>query len=137
MADLEARFAGNLTRDPELRFTNGGKAVASFSVACTRKYQDQESTTFIQCTAWDRTAENLAASARKGDRVVVFGRLEERSWEDRDGNKRTTIQCVVDEIGLSLRFHPAHVDKAERSSDPKPQRAAAPAAAYDPDEEPF
>ena len=112
-------IVGNLTRDPELRFTNGGKAVASFSVAVSRRYQQnnewQEVTSFYSVKAWDQLGENAAASLTKGTRVVVSGRLDIREYDDREGNRRTAVEITADEVGPSLRWATAQVERTQRS----------------------
>jgi single-strand DNA-binding protein len=102
-------LAGNLTADPELRFTGGGVAVAHFTVASTSSVQDGSSgewrdgdTLFLRCTVWRRMAEHVA-SLRKGNRVVVIGRLQQRTYETDDGRKRSSIELVADEVSVSLR----------------------------------
>jgi single-strand DNA-binding protein len=112
---------GNLTADPELRFTAGGTAVANFTVASTPRTFDRQSgewkdgdALFLRCTVWRQTAENVAESLSRGARVLVEGKLRQRSYETKDGEKRTVIELDVDEIGPSLRFHTAKVAKASR-----------------------
>lgn len=112
---------GNLTAAPELRFTPSGAAVANFTVASTpRKFdkqsgewKDQEAL-FLRCNIWRQAAENVAESLERGTRVVVQGRLTQRSFETREGEKRTVVELEVDEIGPSLRYATAKVDKVER-----------------------
>ena len=114
---------GNLTDDPELRFTPSGAAVANFTVASTprtlnkqtNEWEDGEAM-FLRCSVWRQAAENVAESLQKGARVLVQGRMRARSWEDRDGNKRTNFEIDVDEIGPSLRWATAKVVRAGRSS---------------------
>ena len=112
-------LVGNLTRDPELRFTAGGKGVASFGVAVNRRYQVngewQEKVSFFNVTAWDTLGENAAASLTKGMRVIVTGRLDQRSYETQQGEKRSVVEIVADEIGPSLRWATAQVEKVARS----------------------
>lgn len=113
---------GNLTGDPELRFTPSGAAVTNFTVASTprkfnkqtNEWEDQE-TWFVPCAVWRQAAENVAESLAKGDRVIVQGRLGARSFEDRDGNKRTVVELQVDEVGPSLARATAKVTKAGRT----------------------
>lgn len=113
---------GNLTDDPELRFTPSGAAVANFTVASTprtlnrqtNEWEDGEAM-FLRCSIWRQAAENVAESLQKGARVIVNGRMRARTWEDRDGNKRTSFEVDVDEIGPSLRFATAKVARAGRS----------------------
>jgi single-strand DNA-binding protein len=112
---------GNLTSDPELRFTPSGAAVASFTVAstprtldrATNEWKDGEAL-FLRCSIWRQAAENVAESLTRGARVVVQGRLKQRSFETKEGEKRTVIELDVDEIGPSLRYATAKVNKASR-----------------------
>lgn len=142
MADSTVTLVGNLTRDPELRYTTGGRGVASFGLAVNRRYQVngewQEQTSFFPVVAWGTLGENLAASVTKGTRLMVTGRLEQRSWETLEGEKRSVIEVVADEAGPSLRWAQATVEKAERSK-PSSQEQAAPGRdpVYGDDEEPF
>ena len=118
MADSTVTIVGNITRDPELRFTAGGKGVASFGVAVGRRYQQngewQEKTSFFNVTAWDTLGENVAASLTKGSRVIVTGRLEQREYETKEGEKRSVVEIVADEIGPSLRWARAEVERIAR-----------------------
>ena len=118
MADSTVTIVGNITRDPELRFTAGGKGVASFGVAVGRRYQQngewQEKTSFFNVTAWDTLGENIAASLTKGTRVIVTGRLEQREYETKEGEKRNVVEIVADEIGPSLRWARAEVERIAR-----------------------
>jgi single-strand DNA-binding protein len=114
---------GNLTNDPELRFTPNGAAVASFTVASTPRTFDRQSnewkdgdTLFLRCTVWRQAAENVAESLHKGTRVVVQGRLKQRSFETREGEKRTVVELEADEVGVSLRSATAKVSKSNRGS---------------------
>ena len=109
---------GNLTSDPELRFTSSGAAVASFTVASTPRSFDRQSnewkdgeTLFMRCSLWREAAENVAESLTKGTRVIVTGRLVQRSFETREGEKRTVMELQVDEIGPSLRYATAKVTR--------------------------
>src|SRR6201747_1339571 len=113
---------GNLTNDPELRFTPNGAAVASFTVASTPRTFDRTSnewkdgdTLFLRCTVWRQAAENVAESLHKGTRVIVQGRLKQRSFETREGEKRTVVELEADEVGASLRSATARVSKAART----------------------
>ena len=113
---------GNLTADPELRFTPSGAAVASFTVASTPRTFDRQTNEwkdgealFLRCSVWRQAAENVAESLQRGTRVVVSGRLKQRSFETREGEKRTVVEVEVDEIGPSLRYATAKVNKASRS----------------------
>ena len=112
---------GNLTADPELRFTPSGAAVANFTVASTPRTFDRQSnewkdgeTLFMRCSIWRDSAENVAESLHRGTRVIVTGRLKSRSYETKEGEKRTVIELDVDEVGPSLRYASAKVTKAER-----------------------
>ena len=112
---------GNLTNDPELRFTPNGAAVASFTVASTPRTFDRQSnewkdgdTLFLRCTVWRQAAENVAESLHKGTRVIAQGRLKQRSFETREGEKRTVVELEVDEVGASLRSATAKVNRANR-----------------------
>jgi single-strand DNA-binding protein len=114
---------GNLTDDPELRFTPSGAAVAKFRVASTPRTLDRASgewkdgePLFLACSVWRQAAENVAESLQRGARVIVSGRLRQRSYETREGEKRTVIELEVDEIGPSLRYATAKVQKMSRSS---------------------
>jgi single-strand DNA-binding protein len=115
-------LVGNITDDPELRFTPGGAAVANFSVAVNRRQQSQAGAWedkldgFFRCNAWRDLAENVAESLQKGMRVMVVGRLQQRSWEDPEGNRRSVVEVLVDEVGPSLRWATASVQKSSRSS---------------------
>ncbi|TCC18997.1 MULTISPECIES: single-stranded DNA-binding protein [Kribbella] len=113
---------GNLTGDPELRFTPSGAAVANFTIASTPRTLDRQSnewkdgeTLFISCAVWRQVAENVAESLTRGSRVVVHGRLKARSYDDRDGNKRTVFECDVEEIGASMRYATLKISKTSRS----------------------
>ena len=113
---------GNLTADPELRFTPSGAAVASFTVASTPRTFDRQSnewkdgeSLFLRCSVWRQAAENAAESLTKGMRVIVSGRLKANSYEDREGNKRTSYEIDVDEVGPSLKYASAKVTKTQRS----------------------
>ncbi|WP_350280051.1 single-stranded DNA-binding protein [Kribbella sp. HUAS MG21] len=113
---------GNLTGDPELRFTPSGAAVANFTIASTPRTLDRQTnewkdgeTLFISCSVWRQVAENVAESLTRGSRVVVHGRLKARSYDDRDGNKRTVFECDVEEIGASMRYATLKISKTSRS----------------------
>ncbi|WP_106850350.1 single-stranded DNA-binding protein [Blastococcus sp. Marseille-P5729] len=114
---------GNLTADPELRFTPSGAAVANFTVASTPRTFDRQTNEwkdgealFLRCSIWRQAAENVAESLTKGARVVVTGRLKQRSYETKEGEKRTVVELEVDEIGPSLRYATAKVTRASRGS---------------------
>ncbi|WDZ85984.1 single-stranded DNA-binding protein [Micromonospora cathayae] len=120
--DTTITVIGNLTDDPELRFTPSGAAVAKFRVASTPRFLDKASgewkdgePLFLACTVWRQVAEHVAESLQRGARVIVSGRLRQRSYETREGEKRTVIELEVDEIGPSLRYATAKVQKMSRS----------------------
>ncbi|MET0758741.1 MAG: single-stranded DNA-binding protein [Mycobacterium sp.] len=120
--DTTITVVGNLTADPELRFTPSGAAVANFTVASTPRIYDRQSgewkdgdALFLRCNIWREAAENVAESLMRGSRVIVTGRLKQRSFETREGEKRTVFEVEVDEIGPSLRYATAKVNKASRS----------------------
>ena len=113
---------GNLTGDPELRFIASGAAVASFTVASTPRTFDRQAndfkdgdTLFMRCTVWREQAENVAESLTKGNRVVVTGRLVQRSYETREGEKRTVVELQVDDVAPSLRYASAKVTRTQRT----------------------
>ncbi len=120
--DTVITVVGNLTADPELRFTPSGAAVANFTVASTPRTFDKNSNEwkdgealFLRCSVWRQAAENVAESLHKGTSVIVQGRLKQRSYETKEGEKRTVYELDVDEIGPSLRWATAKVTKASRS----------------------
>lgn len=121
--DTNITVIGNLTDDPELRFTPSGAAVAKFRIASTPRFMDRTTNEwkdgeplFLACTSWRQIAENVAESLSRGSRVIASGRLKQRSYETRDGEKRTVIELEVDEIGPSLRYATAQIKKMTRSS---------------------
>jgi single-strand DNA-binding protein len=154
-------IVGNLTRDPELRFTPAGAPVTTFGVAVNRRWQNrdnqqwEESTSFFNVTCWRDLAQNVSESLEKGSRVMVSGRLDQRSWETQTGERRSVVEIVADEVGPSLRWATATVNRNERrdasgggngwsgggsgGSGGGGGRAVSnePAPAYDPSEEPF
>ena len=119
MASNSVTLIGNLTRDPELRYTTGGRGVASFGLAVNRRYQVngewQEQTSFFNVVCWAELGENVAATLTKGARTIVTGRLEQRSWETQDGEKRTVVEVIADECGPSLRWAQAQIERNERT----------------------
>jgi single-strand DNA-binding protein len=122
MNETTVTVVGNLTDDPELRFTPSGAAVAKFRIASARRFLDRASgewkdgdPLFLSCTVWRQAAENVAESLRRGARVIVSGRLRQRSYETREGEKRTVIELEVDEVGPSLRWATASVKKMSRT----------------------
>jgi single-strand DNA-binding protein len=120
-SDNTVSLVGNITDDPELRFTPSGSAVANFTVAVNRRFKSQDGQWedkldgFFRCSCWRDMAENVSETLKKGMRVMVVGRLQQRSWEDGDGNKRSSFEIAVDEVGPSLRWASASVQKSNRS----------------------
>jgi single-strand DNA-binding protein len=130
---------GNLTGDPELRFTGSGTAVATFSLAVNRRKLGEDGKTwedadadFVRCVVWRDMAENVANSFGKGQRLIVTGDLRQRSWETDEGDKRSTFEVNASEVGASVRWAICAVTKVNRRRPDEP-----PASAYDPSEEPF
>jgi len=120
MTSNSVTLVGNLVDDPELRFTTSGVAMAKVRFAVNRRYQDrnnewQEETSFFGGTCWREMAENVAESLTKGMRVIVTGRLEQRSWETQEGDKRSIIEVRIDEIGPSVRWATASVTRTPRT----------------------
>jgi len=121
-SDNGVTLVGNITDDPELRFTPSGAPVANFTVAVNRRFRNAEGQWedklegFFKCNCWRDLAENVAESLTKGARVVVVGRLQQRSWEDNEGKRRSVVEVQVDEVGPSLRWASASVQKSQRSS---------------------
>lgn len=151
MADCFITVSGNLTKDPELRFTTGGRAICNGSVAVSRRYQVnnewQEDTSFFNFTAWGTLGENAAASFRKGTRVIITGRLEQRQYETKEGEKRSAVDIIADDIGPSLKWARCEIERITRdqattssttssstTSSSRPDRAPDPVYG---DEEPF
>lgn len=121
--DTNITLVGNLVDDPELRFTPSGQAVAKFRVASTPRYRDQQTgewkdgeSLFLTCNVWRQAAEHVAESLQRGMRVIVQGRLRQRSYETKEGEKRTVFEVEVDDVGPSLRNATAKVNKTTRSS---------------------
>jgi single-strand DNA-binding protein len=119
--DTVITVVGNLTADPELRFTSSGAAVASFTVASTPRSFDKASgewkdgeALFMRCSIWRQAAENVAETLTRGARVIVSGRLKQRSYDTREGEKRTVIELEVEEVGPSLRYATAKVNRVSR-----------------------
>jgi len=119
--DIQVTVVGNLTNDPELRFTPSGQAVASFTVASSSRVLDKQTnewkdgdTVFMRCSVWRQYAENVAESLTRGTRVIVHGRLKQRSYETKEGEKRTVVECEVDDVGPVLRYATAKVTKVSR-----------------------
>ena len=138
MPDSTVTLVGNATRDPELRYTTGGKAVASFGLAVNKRFQRNgewtEETSFFNVTCWDVLGENAAASVEKGSRVIVYGELKQREYEDREGQKRSVVEVNASAIGPDLRWATVTIERNERAdrTDSKP----ADTQVYG-DEEPF
>ena len=141
---------GNLTRDPELRFTNSGMAVARLTVAFSKRGRDggEERTSFFDVVCFREMAENSAESLTKGSRVIVTGEIQQNSWENDQGEKRSKIEILADDVGPSLRWASAEVQRNERrDGDYQPNRAPSRSGggepsggggpAFNPDEEPF
>ena len=153
MPDNSVTLVGNVTREPELRYTPSGQAMAKFGLAVNRRWQNrasgewEESTSFFDVVAWREMAENVGDSVQKGTRVIVTGRMEQRSYETQQGEKRSAVELVADEIGPSLRWATAKVERNERRSGDAADRSgggaaarpaqSAPAAPAYADEEPF
>jgi single-strand DNA-binding protein len=157
-SDNSVTLVGNVTRDPELRFTNTGQPTASFGLAVNRRWQNrqtqewEEAVSFFDVVCWREMAEYVSETLTKGSRVMVAGRLEQRSWETQDGDKRSKVEVVADEIGPSLRWATAQITRNERRGPSdggaprgggnRPPAGPPPAAAeqgggYGFDEEPF
>ena len=135
----EVTVVGNLTRAPELRYTPSGASVANFGIAHNRKFKDVDETSFFDVACWGTLAENVAASLNKGDRVIVSGRLEQRSWETPQGEKRSKVEIVADEVSPSLRWASVQIARNERGENvPQPAGKGSPSTTdYSYDEEPF
>lgn len=122
-SDNQIIIVGNLTDDPELRYTPNGAAVVKFRVAVNRRYRDEAGTwkdgdtSYFTVNAWRTLAENIAESLTRGTRVIVAGRLQMRSWETQEGDKRTVVEIEADEVGPSLRWATAKVERQGRSGD--------------------
>lgn len=147
MSGNSVTIVGNLTRDPELRYTPSGAATCQFGLAVNRRWQNktnnewEEATSFFNVVAWRELAENIGESLQKGARVLVTGRLEQRSWDTPDGEKRSVVEVIAEEVGPSLRWATAQVVRNERrdSSDAGGFSGGARSASAPPpyDEEPF
>jgi len=153
--DNTVTVVGNVTRDPELRFTQGGMAIATFGVAWNKKKQDgEEEVSFFDVTCFRKLAENVAESITKGMKVIVYGNLRYHAWDGNDGQRRSKVEIVADDVAPSLRWASAQVTRNEYQGggsaqgggyqqaprdggDRQPQGNPAPAPAYNLDEEPF
>ena len=153
MADNTVTVIGNVTRVPELRFTPSGQAIATFGLAVNRRWQNrqtqewEEQVSFFDITCWAQLGQNVADTLVKGSRAIVTGRLEQRSWETDQGDKRSKVEIIADEVGPSLRWATADITRNERreggdapagggGGGSRPVANPAPAG-YDPAEEPF
>lgn len=145
--DNTITVVGNVTRDPELRFTQGGMAVANFGIAWNKRKQDgEEEVSFFNVSCFRQLAENVAESLQKGSRVVVYGMLQQRSWDTPDGDRRSAVEIIADDVAPSLKWASAEIRKNEfrgegggqsgggGQSRPAPNQAP---PSYDMDEEPF
>jgi single-strand DNA-binding protein len=127
----QVTIVGNLTDDPELRYTPAGAAVATFNVAVNRRTRDENGqwkdgeTSFFRCNVWRQQAENVAESLNKGSRAIVIGRLRQRSWETPEGQKRTVVEIEVESVGPSLEWAKAAVSKTPRDESSTPAFAGA------------
>lgn len=137
--DTTLTITGNLTADPELRFTSSGTAVAAFTVAASRRVYDQASgqwkdgdTLFLRCSAWRDLADHAAESLRRGTRVIVTGRLKQRDYEAADGTKRTVYELDADDIGPSLKWATAKIARTSRDTPPHPAETPDPWASTPP-----
>jgi len=122
--DNHVTLVGNVTKDVDLRYTTSGRGVASFGLAVNRRWQQngewQEAVSFFNIVAWGDLGENAAASLTKGNRVFVTGRLEQRSYEDKDGNTRNVTEVIADDLGPSLKWAQADVERTERTERKEP-----------------
>lgn len=120
--DNSITLTGNVTRDPELRYTPSGQPVTTFGLAVNRRWHNrqtnewEEQTSFFDVKSWAQLAENASETLTKGTRVIVTGRLEQRSWETEEGDKRSKIEVIADDLAPSLRWATAEVTKAQRTS---------------------
>ena len=139
--DNTVTIVGNMTRDAELRYTASGVAVTEFGVAWNSKDRDgNESVSFFDVTCWRELAELVAESLGKGNRVIVYGRLDQYTWETKDGDKRSKVRVMADDVAPSLRWATANVERTPRSGDgfPKPDgKSAMERTGFPADEEPF
>lgn len=147
MSAISITVTGNLTGDPELRFTPQGRPVAQFTVASNERYKDGQGqwvdgpTSFVRCNAWADLAEHVAESVAKGDRVMVSGTLRQRDYETKEGEKRTIWEVHAAEVGAALRYATVKISKVRRDSVPPPEDPWASSGPQDadvpPDEPPF
>lgn len=138
MSDNTTTLVGNVTRDAEVRFTPSGMSVTTFGLAVNRRWQNkatqewEEQVSFFDVKCWGQLGENVAESVPRGTRVVVSGRLEQRSWESDGGEKRSKVEVVADEVAPSLRWATAQVQRIERSDQSATSRRPDPPQAHDP-----
>ena len=144
MTDNTTHLVGNITRDPELRYTPTGSAVATFGLAVNRRWMNrqtnewEEQTSFLDITCWGQLAENAAESLTKGTRVAVSGRLEQQTWETDSGEKRSKVHVVADEVGPSLKWATVVVTRNERDDATGSKRGSKRVEpVYGPGEDPF
>lgn len=134
----QTTLIGNLTRDPELRYTTGGQAQITIGIAVSRRYQKDgewtEQTSYFNVVAWGPLAEHAATSLTKGARIIATGRLEQRNYDTKDGEKRTVVELVADDIGAALRFATVEVTRVQSTDQPTTRK---PVFIPAPDEEPF
>ena len=138
--DNTVTIIGNMTRDPELRYTASGVPVTEFGVAWnTKDKQGNESVSFFDVTCWRELAEHVAESLGKGNRVIVYGRLDQNTWETKDGDKRSKVRVMAEDVVPSLRWAIANVDRLQRGDGfPKPDgKSAMERTGFPTDEEPF
>ena len=139
--DNTVTIVGNMTREPELRYTASGVPVTEFGVAWNSKDRDgNESVSFFDVTCWRDLAEHVAESLGKGMRVIVYGRLDQNTWETKDGDKRSKVRVMAEDVAPSLRWATANVERTPRTGDglPKPDgKSAMERTGFPADEEPF
>lgn len=147
--DNTVTVVGNVTRDPELRFTQGGMAVANFGVAWNKKKQDgEDEVSFFDVSCFRQLAENVAESITKGARVVIYGTLSQRSWENQEGERRSKVEIIADDVAPSLKWASAEITRnefkgggagggASQGGGAQPRAVSNEPPAYDMDEEPF
>jgi len=139
MSENNITVVGNVTREPELRFTANGRSQLTLGVAVNRRYPDRgrpgewvEETSFFNVVCWADLAENVSSSVQKGSRIIVSGRLRQRTWETDNNEKRSVVEIIADEVGPSLRWATAQISRTERrgpgESAPRPDASATPTA---------
>lgn len=136
--DNNVHIVGNVTRDPELRHAQSGMAIANIGIAWNKRKRDgEDEVSYFNITAFDSLANNIAESITKGMRVSVSGTLQQRSWEDKEGNKRSSVEIVADEVSPSMRWASARVERNPREGSAPVKNAPDHAPAYNENEEPF